>query len=696
MLLAVAMVAVHVIASFAFLRSMWGAHFYGFYPEAVGIVTTLLLVFLLVVIVVRRGRIDDAIEGLEPQLTDRRLRMSGVAVLVAGTALFWFARICHTYLGDGHIIVQRIDRYREILEREPLTSILQYGVYAVTRPWFADPSRQKELVSQDAVAVGSVVAGTLFLLVAWHLATEIARLVGPKQRRWLIILVWLTIVSQGYVQLFFGYVENYTFQFVGLTFFLWLCLRHARGASPLLFPGLALILCVALHLGSVAMVVPFAVLAVMSLIDPERRRDAVRDLVVLVAAGAGTAFLFARLRPGYNPLETLLAMGRTAFTTSHDKGYMLSQRHYRDFFNEQILVGPLGLFLFLIVTGIGLRDRDVRRHRAVPFLLAAGAVVLATSWTFLDSNLGYARDWDLLAHTGLVFTVGGLGLTAVIVSRNPGRAALPATLLCCVLISFYHTVPWIALNSSEPHSLARLKSLPLGGGRTEVVVSSWYRIRGDEIREKEWLMRALQVNPKNTNAYYLLGLIEMNHRNYDAAVKDFESVVSLRKSDPKFHFYLVLALRAANRLPETIPHLEFIAKTTPNDLVTLTYLGEAYEAAGQTARAQAAFARIETLARDYVTQNKDEGPVLACYGWALYKLGRPREAVVYLNEALEAKKPAPIAHCYLAAILDREGDAASADRHYRDCLGGVEHFPGRAAIAARLGIADAGPTAPAH
>jgi tetratricopeptide (TPR) repeat protein len=375
---------------------------------------------------------------------------------------------------------------------------------------------------------------------------------------------------------------------------------------------------------------------------------------------------------------------------------MFSSIHYRDYCNEQMLIGPLGLFLFVIAAAAALADRGARRLPATVFSLAAGAVVLATSWTFTDSNLGYARDWDLLAHTGMVFTVAGLALLAVARPAAAGRGSLSATLACCVLVSFYHTAPWIALNASEARSFARLQTLPLGGGRTEVLVSGWYRVRGDDDGQREWLMRAIRAYPGNINTYYLLGKLEMENGNYAAAAAAFEQAVAMRKRDPKFRSHLVYALRAQNLLAETIPHLEIMLKSSSTDVVALVFLAEAYEGTARGARAQAIYTRIVTMARDYVTGNQEDGTVLATYGWALHKLNRSAEAVPFLRAALSARRPAPVAHCYLSLVLEQLGSLEEARSQYRECQTAIPYYPDHAAIAARLLAVetDAAPTAP--
>jgi hypothetical protein len=83
--------------------------------------------------------------------------------------------------------------------------------------------------------------------------------------------------------------------------------------------------------------------------------------------------------------------------------YMFSSMRLRDFFNEQFLIGPLGLFLFIPAAVVALNRPD-RKTLATVFFLVAGGSYLAAGWMAGDSNLGYARNWDLFARGGICFT----------------------------------------------------------------------------------------------------------------------------------------------------------------------------------------------------------------------------------------------------------------------------------------------------
>jgi Flp pilus assembly protein TadD len=52
-----------------------------------------------------------------------------------------------------------------------------------------------------------------------------------------------------------------------------------------------------------------------------------------------------------------------------------------------------------------------------------------------------------------------------------------------------------------------MKTLPLGMGRTEVVVANWYRERGRLDEAADWFRRAPAVNPANARAYAFLAML---------------------------------------------------------------------------------------------------------------------------------------------------------------------------------------------
>lgn len=666
LLVIVALTAVlHVAAADPARSWMWGVHFLGFFPPWLLYAATALLLLVTVWIAVRPAWV-----GATADAVLARVRVGWLlpaAAIVAG-AVFWLGRICHTSLGDGNVIVGTLPLRQEMFhDREPLTAWLQVMVYRAFDGWFAAPGRAIEHVAQDALAVGSVLAGVVFVFVAWFLASEIARRAGDdggRERQSVAILVWLALLTQGYVQFFFGYVENYTFLTLALALYVWLALRALRGASPLILPGVAFLLCLALHLSAVVLAPSLLILTAMLIVDRERRVGAIRDTLIGAGAVVALHFALARAKEGYSLFATVLDVTGLAVTRRHEgiEGYLLSAMHYRDFANEQLLIGPLGLLLFL--PAIAVAVVAARRHAASVFLVVAGVTYLVACWVAGDSNLGYARNWDLLAPAGLVFTAAALG---ILVPVARGRR-LTAALLLAVLVSAYHVAPWIATNASEARSLARLKTLPLGFGRTEVVVAAWYRLRDEDEQQREWLERAVQDYPMNNNAHYLLGLYRFEHEDYIGAAQSLSRAVRLRPDKQLFREALVDALYNAQLLEEAIPHLEALLEQSPNNIQYQMYYAQALENAGRPDDARRAYARAEELLAPYVEADPDAPALNVGYGWVLLNLERYEEARGYLERALAADPELSDALCQLGHVLRNLGLDDEATERYEACL----------------------------
>ncbi|HEU4928265.1 MAG TPA: tetratricopeptide repeat protein, partial [Candidatus Krumholzibacteria bacterium] len=399
------------------------------------------------------------------------------------------------------------------------------------------------------------------------------------------------------------------------------------------------------------------------------------DLAIYAAAVAAVGLLFMKLREGYNPFQTLVAMVRTAFVHTNQAGYMWSKVHFRDFFNEQILIGPLGMFLFVIAAVVALPKGE---HRATAwFVLIAGIGYLVACWMIGDSNLGYARDWDLLSHSAIVFTVAALVL---FFRQRMRHATAVAAMVCAIGVSAYHTVPWIATNADEERSLARLATLPLGMGRTEVVMSTWYRQRGETDKQRYWLQQAITRNPGNVNALYLLGALDYKLGRFEDAIPTLEKAVRIRPSKVEFRTLLAQSYYAVNRLAEAIPHLEMAAEGDPRNVTTLMTLGEAYTAVGRSAESLATFQRAEALLKPYVARKANDSQTNLFYGFALYRCNRFEESIGFLQKAVALDPNSKEGHCFLGYALRGAGRSEEAEVQFRTCLTINPAFPARGEI----------------
>ena len=604
-----AVLATHLLGAGTLRQQLWGGHFYAFLPGGSLVVGCALLAAALFVAWRRPGWIDRGLAALSvPEGQSAVRRFSRVAAsAVIGLAGFWVFRERHSMLGDGNVLALNLTKGQSFHPQEPLTLLLHQWFYGLTRGLFEAGAREPADVARGTVGLGSALAGALFVPVAWGLARELSRLVptGPGAGRHrppassptsVAPLVFLLILGQGYVQLFFGYVENYTFHTLAIGCYLWVALRFLAGRAPLILPAAVLVLALALHLSAVVLVPSFVVLALTALALPQRRRAAVRDLALGSFLLGGTSLALSWLSPGYSLAGALVGVLKavgTGATAAHSDYPLLSGLHFSDFLNEQLLIGPIALVLFLTAATVALALRPRLDGRAL-FACTTGLGYLAACWVASDSNLGYARNWDLLAPAALVFSTAGL----VLALQSAWRLAqLRRWLFVLVALSLFHTVPWVALNASFARSFARFETLPLGLGRTEAALGNWYLSHADTSRAVLWLQRSLDAYPANNVAAYSLGTIDVSRRQYRWAAESFWTAVQSRPDVGRYRFGLVDAIVRGGGRPEWArPHLDTLIAMNPREPVYWAASGVVWLGQGRPVLAARAFAHARRLA----------------------------------------------------------------------------------------------------
>jgi len=65
----------------------------------------------------------------------------------------------------------------------------------------------------------------------------------------------------------------------------------------------------------------------------------------------------------------------------------------------------------------------------------------------------------------------------------------------------------------------------------------------------------VQSNPLDVNAVFSLGLLSLNLKLYDLAIKNFQKAVELNPEEPEIHYFLALSMIKGRR-PKTIPFKE--------------------------------------------------------------------------------------------------------------------------------------------
>jgi tetratricopeptide (TPR) repeat protein len=604
--LAIAVIATHVLGAGSLGPALWGAHPYAFLPRAALAAAGALLAVVLALGIASPGRADRALRALprpiHPPTPATRLR---TALTIGGFFLaFWLFREGHTLLGDGSPLSQDLPLGKRFHPYEPLTFLFHHWFYGLAQGLFSSGDRAAEDVARATVGLSSAIAGALFVPVAWGLARELSRTVEPDPADApvatpdsVVALAFLVLLAQGYVQLFFGYVENYTLVALGLGAYFLASLRHLRGAAPLALPGVALVLAIGLDLSAFLLLPSFLILVARSLATPGQRLRALRDLALAGLVATAITALMATVERDYNLASAVygVALRALAGPESHSAGlaYMFSSAHVRDFLNEQMLIGPAAAFL-LVAGVLWLALARARLTWAVVFFLAAGVVSLGAAWVTSDLKLGYPRDWDLFAPSGLAFTAAGLYLLL----STPWRgASVRRCLALLALVSLFHTLPWIAINASFDRSFARFKTLPTGLGRTEAVVGLWYLSHGDTVQAIPWFQRSLHAYPSNNIAAYTLGQIGMRRGMYRWAAQGFWTALQSRPDKDNYRFALVDAILRGGGPPQWAKaHLDTLLRKNPGEPVYWAAYGVVHLGLAERDRAAFAFQRARQLA----------------------------------------------------------------------------------------------------
>lgn len=125
---------------------------------------------------------------------------------------------------------------------------------------------------------------------------------------------------------------------------------------------------------------------------------------------------------------------------------------------------------------------------------------------------------------------------------------------------------------------------------------------------------ALQIEPENSDALHLLGVIARQLRHYEAAVELIQRAIKLRGCVPEFHCNLGSAFRHQGELGAAIDCYQRALALRPAFAEAQQNLGEALAAQGKLAAAGVSFQRALALNPDFVAAHNGLGNVLRAQG----------------------------------------------------------------------------------
>lgn len=346
-------------------------------------------------------------------------------LLLAGSAalLFWMLR-SHTLNPDGAAFQDKFDRDVPVngvfvTHDEILEFVVHSRFWAFTHAWWGwDVPTSYQVLS-------SVAGGVFVALVARY-----AHLVHPIHAGALVLLT----MTGGFVQLFFGDVENYTLTAVVILGYFLAAERFLQRRASIVWPSAWLATAMMCHL-----LAGFLLPSLLYLWRVANRRRAGRQVGagLLVLLGIITVTLLACHIVWGLPIERLLE--------SHAGGHGGRYRdvlarptltHYWAQLNVLLLLCP-GVVLALplaIAPGLARTERDVH--------LAIAAAAMLTFLLVWFPALGPREDWNLFANVAIPVSllVWSSALSA------PGLAERRAILTGVGLVGGLHSLAWVWRN----------------------------------------------------------------------------------------------------------------------------------------------------------------------------------------------------------------------------------------------------------
>ena len=226
----------HILPLFWRPIPMWGVDFLVYMPLPIRGIFILLSVLLFIPGFRRKIRGWARAFPLVLWGKGRRAWAGQCLLVLAALAAFVALSSARHFLGDGYHLIKELDAD---IWKEPHRAPLTHTAIRVLH--LAGNSLWQ--TAENTHRVYSYVAGVLYVVLVFPVAGTF----GKNKLEKSIVLAFL--LSTGYMQLFFGYVENYALYMPGLLLYILICLRTQKDRLPLYLPSFVLGMLLALHQG---------------------------------------------------------------------------------------------------------------------------------------------------------------------------------------------------------------------------------------------------------------------------------------------------------------------------------------------------------------------------------------------------------------------------------------------------------------
>ena len=478
----------HVLLTYWRPFPFWGADHLAYYhalPRAIFLVASAILLFHQ-----SRTFLINWLGGIWDRLVAMRYgpTLAYLCLVVFGTGMFFYFKVSTPFLGDGQLYLTELGSLAgwDRVDNAPLSFWLVRCIHSLGAP------------VKTTYQIYSSASGAIFLL----LSVPAARIMGEDRRSRFVFLGFL--LTGGFVQLFFAYVENYAPLMPAILLFAYCSYRCFQGRLPLWVPACVLGCIVPLHFSLGSLGPSLLVLGWMTVAGERWRTWA-----ALAAAPLCSIIVLALI--GFDTISYIGTPKGVHFLpllSSPDALHperMFSGMHLLNFSNQQMLTAPAA-----VMTLLSLRRNNWSRNPQQLFLATAAAFPLLFTM-LLNPEIGAFRDWDTMSVPALPMTI----CAAHWICRQFGSGrTLKHVATMIVGASLLHTCFWIGVNSDDGRSASRFSEM-LEQGRLSApalaygweTVGIFERKQNDRLGAIEAYQKAIEAHPENPRYWAMLGAL---------------------------------------------------------------------------------------------------------------------------------------------------------------------------------------------
>jgi Flp pilus assembly protein TadD len=356
-------------------------------------------------------------------------------------------------------------------------------------------------------------------------------------------------------------------------------------------------------------------------------------VALVTAAGLVAVQLAAGLYGAEAPATRVVVAARKLLAPQAAAFRLPSARTLGDVWSQFVIVGPLSLPLVAAIFAL-LRGPRFRNRRSGAFLGLAALTFSMPVFLVGGWGIGPARDWDIFAAPAVAVALCGV----VLVAEGAGALRRPL-LVALAAASLFHTAPWIALNTSRERTMIRVAELPLGKGRSPMMLGTHFLNAGELDQAERWYRASLAADSLNVNSQSGLGLALARQGRYAEALPPMEAAVRWSPTKREFRRDLIALLFALERWSDAARQLEALLWLDPADPRAWLGLSDCYLRLG---RPDSAALALEVAVTRVPRDPQVHAALAAAYEAWVVERGRAgdRQGVRDAFARLEARYPA--------------------------------------------------------